>query len=240
MKINSNLPNHVAIILDGNGRYAKKRFLPRQMGHKKGAENLRKIVEYVSELKLNYLTVYAFSTENWNRDKTEVDYLMTLLVNYLDSFLTDSEDTSIKINVIGDMFGLSSVIQKKINEVVKTTENNTGLNFTVAINYGSRDEIKRATKKIALDVKNDIINVEDIDEKLISSYLDTKDLPDPDLIIRTSNEFRLSNFLMWQAAYSELYFTEKLWPDFTCEDFDEAINNYNSRERRFGGRKSEN
>lgn len=240
MKINSSLPNHVAIILDGNGRYAKKRFLPRQMGHKKGAENLRKIVEYVSELKLNYLTVYAFSTENWNRDKTEVDYLMTLLVNYLDSFLTDSEDTSIKINVIGDMNGLSSVIQKKINEVVKTTENNTGLNFTVAINYGSRDEIKRATKKIALDVKNDIINVEDIDEKLISSYLDTKDLPDPDLIIRTSNEFRLSNFLMWQAAYSELYFTEKLWPDFTCEDFDEAINSYNSRERRFGGRKSEN
>lgn len=232
------LPSHVAIILDGNGRYAKKKLMPRQVGHKKGADNLKTIAEYANNIGIKYLTVYAFSTENWKRDKEEVDYLMTLLINYLDSFLTDFKDTNIIIDAIGDMNGLSKEIVDKIGEVKDATKNNTGLHFTVAINYGSQDEIKRAIKKIALDVKENNLDIDNIDEELISSYLDTHSLPNPDLLIRTSNELRISNFLMWQISYSELYFSEKLWPEFTINDFDNAMTSYVSRERRFGGRKS--
>ncbi len=232
------LPSHIAIILDGNGRYAKKKLLPRQVGHKKGADNLRTIAEYANEIGINYLTVYAFSTENWNREATEVNYLMDLLVEYLNKFLTDFKDSNIVIDVIGDMTKLSDKVTKKIDEVIENTKNNTGLHFTVAINYGSRDEIKRAIKKISLDVKENNLEIEEIDEKLISSYLDTRNIPDPDFLIRTSNEFRISNFLMWQISYSELYFSEKLWPEFSIDDFNEALLNFSKRERRFGGRKS--
>lgn len=236
MKNDNTVPNHIAIILDGNGRFAKKNFLPRQMGHKKGAETLKKIVTYANEIKVKYLTVYAFSTENWNRDKTEVDYLMGLLLNYLDSFLNDSADTNIKITTIGDKSKLSKNIVSKIDEVTRITKDNTGLCFIVAINYGAKDEITRAIRNITIDVKNGMLNTEDITETTVSSYLDTKDFPDPDLLIRTSNEYRLSNFLLWQCSYSELYFSEKLWPEFTKEDLDNAISDYNNRERRFGGR----
>ncbi len=232
------LPKHVAIILDGNGRYAKKRLLPRQVGHKKGADNLKIIAEYANDLGLEFMTVYAFSTENWKREKEEVDYLMKLLEDYLDSFMRDFKDTNIIIDTIGDLTGLSDRLNKKIAEVKEETKNNTGLHFTIAINYGSRDEIKRAVKTIASDILEHKINVDNIDEELISSYLDTKHLPNPDLLIRTSNELRISNFLMWQLSYSELYFSEKLWPEFTTTDFDNALQDFANRERRFGGRKS--
>ncbi len=232
------LPNHIAIILDGNGRYAKKRLLPRKVGHKKGADNLKTIAEYADDIGIKHLTVYAFSTENWKREQEEVDYLMKLLSDYLDSFLKDFKDTNIVIDAIGDLSKLDENLINKINEVRETTKDKTGLHFTVAINYGSRDEIKRAIKQIATDVKNDVISAEDIDETVISSYLDTSHLPDPDLLIRTSNEYRISNFLMWQISYSELYFSEKLWPEFTKEDLDKALLNFANRERRFGGRKS--
>ncbi len=232
------LPNHIAIILDGNGRYAKKRLLPRQVGHKKGADNLKIIAEYANEIGIKHLTVYAFSTENWKREQSEVDYLMKLLTDYLDSFLSDFKNTNIVIDTIGDISKLNTSLISKINEVRDATKNNTGLHFTVAINYGSRDEIKRAIKNIATDVKNEVISADDIDEAMISSYLDTKHLPDPDFLIRTSNEFRISNFLMWQLSYSELFFSEKLWPEFTKNDLDKALENFANRERRFGGRKS--
>ncbi len=232
------LPDHIAIILDGNGRYAKKKFMPRQVGHKKGADNLKEIVEYANEMGIKHLTVYAFSTENWNREEAEVTYLMELLNNYLDSFLRDFKDTNIIIDTIGDVSGLNQTLQDKISEVYETTKNNTGIYFTIAINYGSRDEMTRAIRKISQDVKECKLNAEDIDQSTISSYLDTHKIPDPDFLIRTSNEFRLSNFLLWQLSYSELYFTEKLWPEFTTEDFDKALLDFSKRERRFGGRKS--
>ncbi len=232
------LPNHIAIILDGNGRYAKKKFMPRQVGHKKGADNLKEIVEYANKTGINYLTVYAFSTENWNREQAEVSYLMELLNNYLDSFLRGFKDTNVIIDVIGDVSGLNQTLQNKIIEVYEATKNNTGIYFTIAINYGSRDEITRAVRKISQDVKDGKLNSEDIEQSTISSYLDTNKIPDPDFLIRTSNEFRLSNFLLWQLSYSELYFTEKLWPEFTTNDFDNALLDFSKRERRFGGRKS--
>ncbi len=232
------LPQHIAIILDGNGRYAKKRFLPRQVGHKKGADTLKTIVEYSNEIGIKYLTVYAFSTENWNREQSEVNYLMDLLVNYLDTFLKDFRNSNIKIDFIGDMTRLSDNILNKMEEVKDVTKDATGLYFSIAINYGSRDEIKRAVKAISTDVANNVINVDEIDESLISSYLDTKNIPNPDLLIRTSNELRISNFLLWQISYSELYFSEKLWPEFTKDDLNEALNNFARRERRYGGRKS--
>ncbi len=232
------LPDHIAIILDGNGRYAKKRLLPKKVGHKKGADNLKTIAEYANTIGIKYLTVYAFSTENWKREQEEVDYLMNLLSDYLDSFLKDFRDTNIIIDAIGDLSKLNKKLVDKIEEVKDATKNNTGLHFTVAINYGSRDEIKRAVKKISNDVKEERLSVENISEDLISKYLDTKNMPDPDLLIRTSNEFRISNFLMWQLSYSELYFSEKLWPEFTKDDLNKALDDYASRERRFGGRKS--
>ncbi len=232
------LPKHVAIILDGNGRYAKKRLLPRQVGHKKGADNLKTIAEHANKIGLEYMTVYAFSTENWKREQDEVDYLMKLLEDYLDSFMRDFKDTNIIIDTIGDLTKLSDKLNNKIAEVKEETKHNTGLHFTIAINYGSRDEIKRAIQLIASDILESKITVDNIDEELISSYLDTKNLPNPDFLIRTSNELRISNFLMWQLSYAELYFSEKLWPEFTISDFEKSLLDFASRERRFGGRKS--
>lgn len=230
------VPNHVAVILDGNGRWAKKRNLPRSMGHSAGAKAVEQACEDAYNLGINYLTVYAFSTENWKRSTEEVGAIMTLLRNYLKNCVKRANSNNMKVRVIGDKSGLSSDITATIDNLEKETCNNTGLTFTIALNYGSRDEIKRAVKRMAEDVKNGKISPDEVSEDMISSYLDTHDLPDPDLIIRTSGEQRLSNFLLWQCAYSEFYFPEVLWPDFTKEDMIKAIEKYNSRERRFGGR----
>lgn len=230
------VPNHVAVILDGNGRWAKKRNLPRSMGHSAGAKAVEQACEDAYNLGINYLTVYAFSTENWKRSTEEVGAIMTLLRNYLKNCVKRANSNNMKVRVIGDKSGLSSDITATIDNLEKETCNNTGLTFTIALNYGSRDEIKRAVGRIAEDVKNGKVSPDEVSEDMISSYLDTHDLPDPDLIIRTSGEQRLSNFLLWQCAYSEFYFPEVLWPDFTKEDMIKAIEKYNSRERRFGGR----
>lgn len=229
------IPNHVAIILDGNGRWAKKRLMPRNYGHLQGAKTVEKICEDAYNIGIKYLTVYAFSTENWNRSDDEVEALMKLLRNYLKDCIKRTNNNNMKVRVIGERKRLSEDIVKKIEELEESSKNNTGLNFTIAINYGSRDEIKRAVKNIAKDVENGNISSEDISENLIENYLDTSGIPAPDLLIRTSGEERLSNFLLWQLAYSEFYFTDVLWPDFTKEDLLTAIRYYNGRERRFGG-----
>lgn len=231
-----NLPEHIAIIMDGNRRWAKQRNLDVRLGHKQGAENLETIVKYCNKIGIKYLTVYAFSTENWKRTKEEVGALMLLLQNYLDLFAKTADAENIKIKMLGNREGLSEGLLKKIDNTVEGTKNNTGLTFNIAFNYGGRDEILNAVKNIASNVKNENINIEDIDEKLISNYLYTKDIPDPDLMIRTSGEIRTSNFLPWQLVYSEFYFTNKLWPDFSTEDLDEAILEYSKRTRKFGGK----
>lgn len=230
-----NIPKHVAIILDGNGRWAKKRMMPRNYGHKKGAKVVEEICEDAYKMGIKYLTVYAFSTENWKRPESEVDALMKLLRDYLENCIKTAGDNDMVIRVIGDKTGLSDDIQIKIRELEEASKNNKGLNFTIAINYGSRDEILRGVKKLASDIKEEKLSVEDISEKVISEYLDTKGIPDPDLLIRTSGEQRLSNYLLWQLAYTEFYFTDVLWPDFNKEELKKAILQYNKRERKFGG-----
>lgn len=230
-----NIPRHVAIIMDGNGRWAKKRNLPRKYGHKKGANTVEQIIEDGYNIGIEYITVYAFSTENWKRSEEEVSALMTLLQNYLINCIERSTKNNMQVRVIGDKTGLSDSIVKKITELEEVTKTATGLKFTIAINYGGRDEIRRAVTKIAEDIVDHKLLPKDITEDLISSYLDTKGLPDPDLLIRTSGEERLSNYLPWQLAYTEFYFTDVLWPDFTKEDLLTAIRYYNGRERRFGG-----
>lgn len=230
-----NIPKHVAIILDGNGRWAKKRMMPRNYGHKKGAKVVEEICEDAYKMGIKYLTVYAFSTENWKRPESEVDALMKLLRDYLENCIKTAGDNDMVIRVIGDKTGLSDDIQIKIREIEEASKNNKGLNFTIAINYGSRDEILRGVKKLASDIKEEKLSVEDISEKVISEYLDTKGIPDPDLLIRTSGEQRLSNYLLWQLAYTEFYFTDVLWPDFNKEELKKAILQYNKRERKFGG-----
>ncbi|MDE6435302.1 MAG: isoprenyl transferase [Lachnospiraceae bacterium] len=230
-----NIPRHVAIIMDGNGRWAKKRNLPRKYGHKKGANTVEQIIEDGYNMGIEYITVYAFSTENWKRSEEEVSALMTLLQNYLINCIERSTKNNMQVRVIGDKTGLSDSIVKKITELEEVTKTATGLKFTIAINYGGRDEIRRAVTKIAEDIADHKLLPKDITEDLISSYLDTKGLPDPDLLIRTSGEERLSNYLPWQLAYTEFYFTDVLWPDFTKEDLLTAIRYYNGRERRFGG-----
>ncbi|MCI7180076.1 MAG: isoprenyl transferase [Schaedlerella sp.] len=229
------VPQHVAIILDGNGRWAKSRGMPRNYGHAQGSKNVERICEEAWRLGIKYLTVYAFSTENWNRPKSEVDALMTLLRNYMKTCLKTAEKNDMKIRVIGDLEPLDEDIKKRIAELTEASRNNGGLNFTIALNYGSRDEMVRAMRRLARDCVDGKIIPEEIDEKCFQSYLDTYDLPDPDLLIRTSGEQRLSNYLLWQLAYSEFYFTDVLWPDFTKEELIRAIEQYNSRERRFGG-----
>ena len=233
------IPNHVAIILDGNGRWAKKKGMPRTYGHVKGCENLEKICSVAKELGVKYLTVYAFSTENWKRSKEEVDALMKLFRNYMKKCIKISRDNKMQVRVIGDPTAFDPDLQEKIKELEEYSSQYGELYFQIALNYGSRDEIKRAVQKMAEDVKAEKLNPEEISERTISDYLDTKGLPDPDLLIRTSGEERLSNFLMWQLAYTEFYFTDVAWPDFNKAEFEKAIAKYNQRDRRFGGVKEE-
>lgn len=233
------IPNHVAIILDGNGRWAKKKGMPRTYGHVKGCENLEKICSVAKELGVKYLTVYAFSTENWKRSKEEVDALMKLFRNYMKKCIKISRDNKMQVHVIGDPTAFDPDLQEKIKELEEYSSQYDELYFQIALNYGSRDEIKRAVQKMAEDVKAEKLNPEEISEQTISDYLDTKGLPDPDLLIRTSGEERLSNFLMWQLAYTEFYFTDVPWPDFSKEELEKAIEQYNSRDRRYGGIKED-
>ena len=229
-----NIPRHVAIILDGNGRWAKSKGMPRNYGHAQGSKTVEKICEEAWRMGIKYLTVYAFSTENWNRPKDEVDALMKLLRNYMKPSLKTAEKNDMKIRVIGDKTRLAQDIQDRINELEAATVNNGGLNFQIAINYGSRDEILRAVRRIAQDAASCILDPMSVDESSFESYLDTHDIPDPDLLIRTSGEERLSNYLLWQLAYSEFYFTDVLWPDFSKEELWKAIEQYNARDRRYG------
>lgn len=230
-----NVPKHVAIILDGNGRWAKKKNMPRNYGHVQGSKTVEQIIEDAYNMGIEYVTVYAFSTENWKRSKDEVDALMKLLAKYLIDCIERSTKNNMCVRIIGDKTGLDEKLVKKINELEAATKDATGLKFSIAINYGGRDEITRCFQKIAGEVQKGTIRPEEISEELINSYLDTAGLPDPDLLIRTSGEERLSNFLPWQLAYTEFYFTDVLWPDFTKEDLLTAIRYYNGRERRFGG-----
>jgi len=233
------IPQHVAIILDGNGRWAKSKGMPRNYGHMQGAKNVEVICEEAYNLGIKYLTVYAFSTENWNRPQDEVDALMKLLRNYMKSCLKRAAKNDMRVRVIGDKSRLDDDIREKIAELEEATKNNGGLNFQIAINYGSRDEMRRAMTALAKDCVEGKVNPDEISEALFDTYLDTHDIPDPDLMIRTSGEQRLSNYLLWQLAYSEFYFTDVPWPDFSKEELVKAIEQYTKRDRRFGGVKEE-
>jgi undecaprenyl diphosphate synthase len=228
------IPNHVAIILDGNGRWAKKRMLPRNMGHTQGAKNVEQIIEDAHNLGIKYLTVYAFSTENWKRPQDEVNALMKLLKDYLKNCIKRANKNNMRVRVIGDKTRLEKSIQEKIVELEEISAANTGINFTIAINYGSRDEMVRAMRHMMEDCQNGELLPSEVSEEVFETYLDTKDLPDPDLLIRTSGELRLSNYLLWQLAYTEFYFTDVLWPDFNKAELIKAIEYYNGRDRRFG------
>lgn len=230
------IPKSIAIILDGNGRWAEKRKLPRAMGHRAGCETLEKTVEDCVRLGVQSLTVYAFSTENWKRSAVEVGALMKLLRFYMVKLIDVANRNNVKAVMIGDESRFDADIRDGIKKLIDATSKNTGMTFAFAINYGGRDEIKRAVSKIVDDCNSRIISKNDISEDLISSYLDTKDIPDPDLLIRTSGELRISNFLLWQIAYSEFYITDTLWPDFNKEELLKAIESYSKRQRRFGGR----
>ncbi len=229
------VPVHVAIILDGNGRWAKKRFLPRNLGHAEGAKTVEQICEDAWDLGIKYLTVYAFSTENWKRPQKEVNALMKLLRKYLVDCIERTSKNNMRVRVIGERSRLDEDIIRSINELEEVSSANTGLNFTIALNYGSRDEMVRAMQAMSRDYRDGRFSLEEITEERFSSYLDTRDLPDPDLMIRTSGEQRLSNWLLWQLAYAEFYFTDVLWPDFDKKELERAIVYYNTRERRFGG-----
>ena len=229
-----NMPKHIAIIMDGNRRWAKAKGKPASFGHKEGAKTLEKIVRYANKIGLKYITVYAFSTENWKRAEDEVSALMLLLQNYLDDYSKRADSENIKVKILGDITAFSQGMQKSIINCMERTKNNTGVNFCIALNYGGRNEIVGAVKKIAQEVKEGKIDINQIDEKTISDRLYTELIPDPDLVVRTSGEIRLSNFLPWQTVYSELLFIEKNWPDFTEEDLDNAIIEYQKRTRKFG------
>ncbi|MFC4817922.1 MULTISPECIES: isoprenyl transferase [unclassified Flavobacterium] len=234
-KINTdNLPNHLAIIMDGNGRWAKQKGMLRAFGHENGTKSVRTTVEACARLGIENLTLYAFSTENWNRPKLEVDTLMKLLISSLKKELATLEKNNIRLNSIGNLENLPKGVQKELQEVIEKTKNNTRMTLTLALSYGSREEILNAVKKISDKVKNNIISIDSIDESILNNHLYTHNLPDVDLVIRTSGEHRISNFLLWQIAYAEFYFTDVLWPDFTDEHLYEAIISYQKRERRFG------
>ena len=239
MKEIINLPQHIAIIMDGNRRWAKNQGLSTKEGHKAGSKNLEKIAVFCNEIGIKYLTVYAFSTENWKRTKEEVSALMLILKANIDSMLRKSDLKNIRIRVIGEKENIPADIQKKIDKLVEKTKDNTGLVLNIAFNYGGRAELVHACKEIARKVKNGEINIEDINEKLISDNVYTAGMPDPDLMIRTSNELRTSNFLPWQLTYSEFYFPDKHWPEFDEEELIKAIKAYQGRNRRFGGRPDE-
>ena len=233
------IPQHVAIILDGNGRWAKAKGMPRNYGHAQGSKNVETICREAWNMGIKYLTVYAFSTENWKRPKDEVDALMKLLRNYMKTCLKTAEKNHMRVRVIGDKTGLDDDIRQRIDELEKSSAGNDGLNFQIAINYGSRDEMIRAMKKMAADRDAGKLGIDDISEEVFSSYLDTAGIPDPDLLIRTSGEQRLSNYLLWQLAYTEFCFVDVPWPDFHEEELEYAISQYNSRDRRYGGVKGE-
>ena len=229
---NLKVPNHVAIILDGNGRWAKSKGMPRNYGHVQGAKAVEVICEEAYKMGIQYLTVYAFSTENWKRPKDEVDALMKLLRNYLKTCLKTAEKNRMCVRILGDKAGLDNDIRARIEELEKATKNNDGLHFQIALNYGGRDEIVRAVRKAAALAAQGGTNGEEITEEVFGSLLDTGSLPDPDLLIRTCNEQRISNFLLWQLAYTEFYFTEVPWPDFSKEELEKAVEAYNERDRR--------
>ena len=230
----NSMPKHIAIIMDGNRRWARKQGKNASYGHKEGAKTLEKIVRYANKIGLKYITVYAFSTENWKRAEEEVSALMMLLQNYLDDYSKRADTENIRVKILGDISALSSGMQKSILKCMERTKENTGVTFNIALNYGGRDEIVKAVKKIAEDVKKGKFDVNAIDEEMISNNLYTEGMPDPDLLIRTSGELRLSNFLPWQVVYSEFLFVDKNWPDFTEEDLDNAILEYQKRTRKFG------
>lgn len=229
-----NLPQHIAIIMDGNRRWAKAKGMPSGFGHKEGAKTLEKIVRYANKIGIKHITVYAFSTENWKRAEEEVSTLMGLFQSYLDDYSKRADSENIKVKIIGSREGLSDKMKKSIEQCMERTKNNTGIVFNIALNYGGRDELIKAVQEIATKVQNKEISPEDIDEKIISEHLYTKGQPDPDLMIRTSGEVRLSNFLPWQLVYSEFVFIDKNWPDFSEEDLNEAIEIYQKRTRKFG------
>lgn len=226
--------NHIAIIMDGNGRWAKKRFLPRAAGHKAGVETIRTIVKECSKLGVNHLTLYAFSTENWKRPKSEIDTLMTLLVTYLKKEVKELHKQNVKITAIGDINKLPKNCIEELNNAFEQTKENNGLNLNLALNYGGRYDILNGVNNIIDDILSGRIDRCDVDENLISNYLSTKNIPDPDLLIRTSGEIRLSNFLLWECAYTEFYFTDIHWPDFDEKELHNAIDTYKKRDRRFG------
>lgn len=228
------LPTHVAFIMDGNGRWAKMRNKRRNEGHREGANTLKKISETAIKLGIPYITVYAFSTENWNRPKSEVKYLMNLLSTSMDKYRKDALESDTRINIIGDMTRLDNSLQKKLVDIQEITKEHKTLNLQMAINYGSRDEMIRSIKKMGQEIKEGQLKVDDIDENLMDEYLDTAGIPDPDFLVRTSGEQRLSNYLLWQLAYAEFYFPETNWPDFGEEEFYKALYYYQNRDRRFG------
>ncbi len=230
-----NVPQHIAIILDGNGRWAKSKGMPRTYGHTVGAKNVETICRAANEMGVKYVTMYAFSTENWSRPADEVKALMKLLGEYVKTCMKTAKKDNLRVRFIGDLSKLDPKLISAINELTEYSSQFTGLTLTIAINYGSRDEMTRAIKKVAMDTKDGKINIEDINEELFSSYLDTKDIPDPDFMIRTSGEQRLSNYLLWQLAYAEFYFTPVAWPEFTPDELKKAIEEYDKRNRRFGG-----
>lgn len=231
----NNIPQHIAIIMDGNGRWAKERHLPKIAGHRAGVQSVRQAIEAARELGVKVLTLYTFSTENWKRPKNEVDALFRLLEEYLDKEEKMLKENNIKLSIMGDLGVLPEGLRRKLVHAMASTSDNTGLILNIALSYGSRSEIVMAAKSIASDLEAGKITADTIDEDLFSGYLYTKDLPDPDLLIRTSGEFRVSNFLLWQIAYAELYVTKKFWPDFKKGDFKKAVAEYQKRERRFGG-----
>lgn len=231
----SNIPKHIGIIMDGNGRWAKQRNLPRAMGHRAGVETIRDVVKECNRIGVKYLTLYAFSTENWKRPKDEVNALMKLLVEYLKGEFKELNDNGVVINYIGDITKLPEVCQKELNNAYEKTKNNDGLIMNLALNYGGRDDILNAFKKLHNDINNGKINIDKISEDTISNYLYTSGMPDPDLIIRPSGEQRLSNFFLWQSSYSELWYSNLMWPDFRIAHLHKAIYDYQNRDRRYGG-----
>lgn len=229
------VPRHVAIILDGNGRWARKRMLPRNAGHAAGSKNVEKICEAAWNMGIEYVTMYAFSTENWSRPQDEVDALMKLLHSYLKDCIKTSKKNNMQVRVIGDITRLEPELQDKISELERVSAQNTGLHFQVALNYGGRDEITRAVRQMVKDAGEGKLSPDDVSEDRIADYLDTRGIPEPDLMIRTSGEQRLSNYLLWQLAYAEFYFTDTLWPDFDKKELQKAVEFYQRRDRRFGG-----
>ena len=233
------IPKHVAIILDGNGRWAKSKGLPRNAGHVQGARVVEDMCEITYNMGIQYFTVYAFSTENWSRPKDEVDALMKLLRNYMVNAKKRANKNNMCVRVIGDKTGLDWDLQESIRDLEESTKNNTGLHFQIAINYGGRDEITRAVRRLSADVAEGKLEADSVTEETLNSYLDTAGLPDPDLLIRTCGEQRISNFLLWQLAYTEFYFCDKAWPNFNKKELERAIESYNTRNRKFGGLKED-